>query len=496
MTSFEYLDVPTEEGWLECRSDDLHVKALERLNAMYDLSYLMDGFDGGFEVTPLVGLRKYLDEAQMYPGRFNYPPSDIVMAAQNALRVAAFEAAQKGIVWPRLTKSPRKTFDSYPWEHVKLETRRPWDRGERLDYGKGRLDPTGTTLYFGFLEDDDPPRLSTQRLYAAGRRSELAYSADQIDEEAYSGGCAVVRNVFEIRRWNDQYILGYYFEHRDELRALVNEKIVGRQKPIHQWEDFNAILDLVAKMRQDLANPDSDFSKYFTFRVPSSVYDPRDPNEEQIAEDIEALYNLSGPESEHILKRLFMFAMIDLSRSSDVTDITQENISQFPFRPYEDFRICWDAYVAYDHAYIKTEIGVAEPMGTKPRRLYGFEAYFLIIYSLLFEGEDLMHKMGKHGDEYDEVYSHGGARYVYLEDFGVRMNQMGIDFRFVEDVMVALNGYFNSLGIFLIRKSGSQKIDDESVRVNERIRRTLAHLDDRDMLRMRLLSLIPFMELK
>lgn len=485
MPNFEYLDIPLEEGRLKCDSLKLHPEMNARLNAMYKLSYLLDGFDEGFKSTPALALRTYLTTVQVNPGRFNYPPDDIVLAAQNALKVAAFDAAQKCVIWPRLRCVPRKTYYSHPWEHR--------HKGEPLDYSRGRVDPTGTTLYFGFLDHKNPPpRLSAQRLYEAGERQQLAYSAEEIDPASYGEGCAILRNIFEIRRSHDPAILEYYFAHREELKDFVNQRIYGRHGSIHTWQDFNILVDLRRKMSKDLKDPNSDFAKQFLFPVPFTVLDRSDPNDSQMEKDIMALREVSEPELDHLLIRLHLFALIDLALSPEVTDLTLGNISQFQLTHYGEFHACWNAYGDYLNGAFNVRAGLVEARECGPRRLHGFEAYFLVIHSLLFESDDLMRKNGTHTDEMDQEHHNGGARYVFIEDFGKRMMQMGIDFRYVEDVVIALDDYFQSLGLFLVRNSGSREITDKTVGVNERIRDVFDHLDDRDMLRMRLLAVIPY----
>ncbi|MBT4917399.1 hypothetical protein HN709_03950 [Candidatus Peregrinibacteria bacterium] len=479
---FEYLDVenvPDVDDNLDVRTMDTSSGALQRLEQMYYLSHLFDGVDG-FKATNIVPLKKYLDQVQGFPGRFGYPRQDIAMAASQALRIGAFDDAQNGIIWPVQARVPHKTYYSHPWEH-----KTPWNQATSYP----AIYPNGVTLYYGYPED--VPERSLQRLYGVGAEN-VRYKIEDVPPESFVDGLKVLKNVFEVKRNENRFVLDYYFEHRDELKAFVRERI----NPDRIYELWNVQLDLSKKIGDDLAHRSvqNPFSEHFTFPVDHGIcLNVRDGL--SFENDVSPIETLSPSEREMLMQKILNFALIDLAFSEDELGITQEHIGGM----YCDaeFRDCYNHYASYLGRFKHFVDGECAETGFE-RRIYGYEAYMLIIHSILFESDDIMHHFRSEPHYADVDIARGGERFIFIEDIVQKVRAMGIDLMHVEDVTVDLYQYFQSLGLTLIRRSGSREITQEAVdsgrRLNDFFGGRRPIYKEREIVRMQILAQLEYVD--
>lgn len=481
--SVDYLDIETTDSSESLLSRDLGFQALSRLRDMYCLEGLSDKLRDA-RTMPIPTWSKYLESLQGYPQEFGTQQRELVMAAQYALRLAAFHDAEQGVIWPLQTRASRKTYDTHPWEHKN-------ERGGIKNYPATR--PTGIKLFYGYPENlpAEVSQRNLQRNYGVGMEN-LMYKIDEgeVSAETLINGLAVIDGIYKLRRNENKFLLDYYFANREAWQSVLAEKVCGKDvRQRNFWIIRLAYRELIEK---DLQSKGA-FSQYFTFIADRRLYSnvQNSPNRNDLSEMFDELEKPSAVEIDSILTKLLYFSLVDLGLSKKQQAEYFLNELGSGYLDAELFFQCRDAYAECLRKEYVVRTG-AHPVNESYSPIQNYEAYLLVVHTLLFEADDIMHAFNHPAGQ------RSGERFVYIEDLARKMQVMGIAFEYVEDVVLELYQYFQSLGLTLIRKSGSTKITQETVEFREEMNKFFRqeHRAPRAKIREQILLRLPYKEEK
>lgn len=479
MQEIDYIDIPQQEGdesRLDCVSLNVAPPALATLGEMYRLDGALDQISG-FKGAPLRDLRAYFVQIDGPGSQFRTHNHEMIDGARMALHLAAFRDARKGIIWPQQDKAPLKTFYSHPWEH-----RSPWN--QRADTYYPAVRPTGATL--DYTRQEQAPGHPLRRFFSAGQEN-LRYKLEEVSPASLATGLRTIADAMRLARGTNNEILDYYFANREELRGLARQHF----NPEKMWESWRASYSLNDRLNEEIRERGT-LGQRFIFPVSAGIT-LNIGRELGVDETVKYLEGFEGNEYRRIVDALLYFAAIDLSLSEDVPEFPHGSAWEVAHstEAREHFRQCYDDYGAYLTCAKTALDGYAFP-GHGPRRLHEYEIYALLTHLVLFEAADLMYP--KDCDPHSTSLHRDGERYVYVEDLAERVQAMGIDLRYMENFVVEMNEYFQSLGLRLVRRSGQETLDRSLIETWRRLNdffRSNPVVGERDLIRARLLSEIP-----